>query len=129
MFQAKRGPRYCAKSLLFYRAAIDQALAKRAFLNSLQRISYLVERRQIDIRFLKLPIFFFVSDTRIAPVTRRRLVAQIARVCVRALDIFLIVVVLPPVGVACILLYSRLSPWFHRPLGSAFTFRSIRKDS
>jgi len=86
MFQAIRSPRYRAKSLLFYRAAIDQALAEGSPFHSFQRILYLVELRQIDIRFLKLSIFFFVSDAPIAPVTRRRPVAQIACVCVRTMD-------------------------------------------
>ena len=69
MFQAIGRPRYRAKSLLFYRAAIDQALAEGSVFDSFQCVSHLIECRQIDILFLKLTIVLFVSDTRIAPVT------------------------------------------------------------
>jgi hypothetical protein len=87
MFPAVGSPGYRAKSLLFDRATIDEALAEGSLFDSFQRVSHLVEGRQVDIPFLKLSTFFFVSDTRIAPVTRRRSVAQIACVCVCAIDI------------------------------------------
>ena len=106
MFQAIRSPRDRVKSLLFNRAAVDHAFTECAFLDPLQRVSYELESSRIRGCFLELPIFFFVSDARVAPLTNRRPIAEVTCVCISAVDPDLRVVVLRFAAVAYIPLCS-----------------------
>ncbi len=112
MFQAIGNPWHRLQPLLFDRSAVDQAFAKCPFLDALQRVSYLLERSQIDICSLELLVFFLVSDARITPIANRRTFAQVACVCIGAIECLLGAAVLPPVGAVCTLLCSRSPPYF-----------------